>query len=97
MIALLDGGRYFISDYADNINDLLIDYASYIGAIDMRVFKILVNSNEMSTDELIEYINKEEVKGKEVTLKVERDNKTKNIKVTPKLNSENKCTKQLKK
>lgn len=57
MIALLDGGRYFISDYADNINDLLIDYASYIGAIDMRVFKILVNSNEMSTDELIEYIN----------------------------------------
>lgn len=57
MIALLNGGRHFISDYADNINDFLIDYASYIGACDMKVFKILVNSNEMSTEELIEYIN----------------------------------------
>lgn len=57
MIALLNGGRHFISDYADNINDFLIDYASYIGASDMKVFKILANSNEMSTEELIEYIN----------------------------------------
>lgn len=57
MIALLNGGRHFISDYADNINDFLIDYASYIGACDMKVLKILVNSNEMSTEELIEYIN----------------------------------------
>jgi hypothetical protein len=57
MIALLNSGCYFISDYADNINDFLIDYASYIGALDMKVFKILVSSNEMSIKELIEYIN----------------------------------------
>ena len=59
MIALLNSGHYFISDYAENINDLLIDYASYIGAVNMRVFKILVNSNEMSTEELIKYINED--------------------------------------
>ena len=57
IIALLKDGHYFISEYADNINDFLIDYASYIGALDMRIFKILVNSNEMSTKELTEYVN----------------------------------------
>ena len=57
MIALLNSGCYAANDYVDNINDFLVNYASHIGAIDMKVFRILVSSNEMSTEELIEYIN----------------------------------------
>ena len=57
MIALLDSGYYVANDYVDNINDFLVNYVSHIGAIDMKIFRILVNSNEMSTEELIEYIN----------------------------------------
>ena len=56
MIALLNSGYYFIGGH-ENINDFLIAYAKYIGNIDMKVFEILANSNEMSTEELIKYIN----------------------------------------
>ena len=56
MIALLNDGYYFV-DGCKNINEFLISYVEYDGAIDAKVFKILANSNEMSTEELIEYIN----------------------------------------
>lgn len=56
MIALLNDGYYFM-DGCKNINEFLISYVEYDGAIDTKVFKILANSNEMSTEELIEYIN----------------------------------------
>lgn len=55
MIALLDSETYFI-DGQDNIRDFLISYANYIG-LDMKVFNILANSGEMSTEELVKYIN----------------------------------------
>ena len=57
MIALLNSGYYVANDYVGNINDFLVNYISHIGAIDMKIFRILVSSNEMSTEELIEYIN----------------------------------------
>lgn len=56
MIVLLDDGTYFYDDKTD-IRDFLISYASYIG-LDMRIFRILAKSGEMSTSELVEYINK---------------------------------------
>lgn len=56
MVALLNNGQYFI-DGCENINEFLIAYAKYIGAIDLKVFKILADSNAMSTKELVEYIN----------------------------------------
>lgn len=56
MIALLNSGCYFI-DGCENINEFLIAYVEYIGSIDKKVFKILADSNKMSTEELIEYIN----------------------------------------
>lgn len=56
MIALLNNGQYFI-DGCENINEFLIAYAEYIGAIDTKVFKILADSNKMSTEELVKYIN----------------------------------------
>ena len=56
MIALMNNGQYFI-DGCNNVNDFLIAYAGYIGSIDIRVFEILVNSNQMSTEELVKYIN----------------------------------------
>lgn len=56
MIALLDNEEYFVSG-DDNINDFLIAYADYIG-LDMKIFKILANSNEMTTNELVSYINR---------------------------------------
>lgn len=56
MIALIKNDSYFI-DGSDNIDDFLIAYAEYIGLTDMKAFKILVNSKEMSTKELTEYIN----------------------------------------
>ena len=56
MIALLNNGHFFI-DGCENINEFLIAYVEYIGAVDKKVFTILANSNEMSTEELIEYIN----------------------------------------
>lgn len=56
MIILLNGGYYFEKD-CDNINKSLISYVEYIGLPDKRVFEILANSNAMSTDELIKYIN----------------------------------------
>ena len=56
MIALLDDYTYFYDDQA-NIRDFLISYANYIG-IDMKIFRILVNSGEMSTKELVEYVNR---------------------------------------
>lgn len=57
IIALLNSDGYFICD-CKNINEFLIAYVEHIGSIDKKVFKILADSNEMSTDELIEYINK---------------------------------------
>lgn len=56
MIALLKSDKYFI-DSCKDIKDFLITYAEYIGTIDMKVFRVLANSNEMSTEELIKYIN----------------------------------------
>ena len=56
MIALLKGGSHFII-YTESICDFLIAYVEYIGSLDKRVFKILADSNKMSTEELIEYIN----------------------------------------
>lgn len=56
MIALLNDGGHFI-DGCENINQLLIDYVEYVGFVDKKVFSILVDSNKMSTKELVEYIN----------------------------------------
>lgn len=56
MIALLVNGGHFVDDY-ENINDFLIAYVEYVGCVDKKIFKILVDSNKMSTEELIEYIN----------------------------------------
>ena len=56
MIAILKNGGHFMDGY-ENINEFLIAYVEYIGSIDKKAFKILVDSNEMSTEELIEYIN----------------------------------------
>ena len=56
MIALLNSDFYFCSG-EDNIKDFLIAYSEYIGSIDIKVFRILANSEEMSTEELIDYIN----------------------------------------
>ena len=55
MIALLDSGFYYI-DGQENVKDFLISYANYIG-LNMKIFKILANSEEMSVKELVEYIN----------------------------------------
>ena len=57
MVALLNNGQYFI-DGCDNINEFLIAYAKYIGAIDIKILKILADSNAMSTKELVDFINK---------------------------------------
>lgn len=56
MIALLNNNGYFI-DGCENINEFLIAYVEYIGSVDKKVFKILADSNKMSTEELIKYIN----------------------------------------
>lgn len=56
MIALLNNNYYFISG-CESVGEFLIAYVEYTGNIDKKVFKILVDSNEMSTKELIEYIN----------------------------------------
>ena len=56
MIALLNSGHYFI-DGCESVNELLVSYVEYIGVIDKKVFKILVDSDEMSTKELVKYIN----------------------------------------
>lgn len=55
MIAILNSG-YFIDKY-ENIKDFLVAYVSYIGSIDIKAFRILANSNEMTIEELINYIN----------------------------------------
>lgn len=55
MIAILSSG-YFIDTY-EKVEDFLIAYASYIGGIDTKAFTILANSNEMTIEELIKYIN----------------------------------------
>ena len=60
--------------------------------VDLKVSDVILKVDEFEIDsnkELIEYINKEEVKGKEVTLEVQRDNKINTIKVMPKYNDEN--------
>lgn len=56
MVALLRNNEYFIGGHK-NINEFLTAYAEHIGAVDMKVFRVLANSNEMSTKELVEYIN----------------------------------------
>ena len=57
MIALLNSGEYFMEGCED-INEFLFNYAEYVGGGDLRVLKILINSNAMSTSELVDYINK---------------------------------------
>ena len=58
MIALLNcvDDSYYISG-TENIEEFLLEYADYIG-INLKVFEILVRSGEMSTRELVEYINR---------------------------------------
>lgn len=56
MIALINGDKYFINQEINNIKDFLIDYVADIG-LDVKIFTILVNSNELTTEELIKYIN----------------------------------------
>lgn len=56
MIALLKTGEHFVL-WTESICDFLIAYVEYIGSIDKKVFKILTDSNKMSTEELVEYIN----------------------------------------
>ena len=56
MITLLDDGTYFYDDQT-NVRDFLISYAKYIG-LDIKIFSILANSEEMSIKELVEYINR---------------------------------------
>lgn len=56
VVALLNSGCYFING-CENINEFLIAYVEYIGIIDRKVFKILADSNKMSIEELIKYIN----------------------------------------
>ena len=56
MIALLNGDKHYMCCCKD-IKDFLVAYAIHIGGIDTKVFEILVNSNQMSTEELIKYIN----------------------------------------
>lgn len=56
MIALIDNESYFI-DGQENVRDFLISYANYIG-LDMKIFRILANSGEMATKDLVEYINR---------------------------------------
>jgi len=58
---------------------------------DLKVSDVILKVDETKIDsnaELVEYINKEEIKGKEITLTVERNDEIKTIKVTPTLNSE---------
>ena len=64
MIALLGDDSHFYDD-KNNIRDFLISYANYIG-IDMKVFSILANSEEMSHKELVEYINRYCYHGEEI-------------------------------
>ena len=56
MIALLNYGTYFV-DGQENVKDFLISYANYIG-LDMKIFTILADSDEMSTKDLVEYLNR---------------------------------------
>ena len=56
MIALLNEGKYFVNQETNDVKDFLISYASWIG-LDVKIFIILVNSNELTTEELIKYIN----------------------------------------
>ena len=59
--------------------------------IDLQVSDVILKIDNTTIDsntELIEYINKDEVKGKEVTLTVERNKETKTVKVKPILNKE---------
>ena len=56
MVALLKDGGHFIL-LTESVCEFLIAYVEYVGSIDTKVFRILANSNKMSTEELIEYIN----------------------------------------
>ena len=59
--------------------------------IDLNVSDIILEVDGMTIDtnsELIEYINKENVKGKEITLTIQSNGKQKKIKATPMLNDE---------
>lgn len=57
MVALLQYDKYYYDD-KKNVKDFLISYADYIGVIDTKIFKILANSEEMSVEELVSYINR---------------------------------------
>ena len=59
--------------------------------IDLEVSDVILKVDEVTIDsnaELIEYINKEDVKGKEITLTVESNGKTKTISAKPTLNEQ---------
>lgn len=56
MIAIIGEDKIYINQEVDNVKDFLISYAEYI-YIDTKIFKILVKSNELTTSELVDYIN----------------------------------------
>ena len=56
MVALLSYGAYYVSGCED-IKNFLIEYVKYIDSMDTRVFEILAESNKMTEEELIEYVN----------------------------------------
>lgn len=60
-------------------------------SVDLQVSDVILKIDNMevnSNKELVEYINKQDVKGKEVTLLITRNGNEKNIKVTPIYNDE---------
>lgn len=61
------------------------------GSLDLEVSDVILKVDDTEIDsnaELIEYINKDDVKGKEVTLTIQRGDKTKFVKATPIYNEE---------
>ena len=56
MIAILNDCGYFMDGH-DNVRDFLVAYVENIGIIDVKAFRILASSIEMTVEELINYIN----------------------------------------
>lgn len=56
MIALLDDDKYFYDDKC-TVREFLVSYAEYLG-FDMKIFRVLANSEEMEVEDLVRYINR---------------------------------------
>lgn len=62
--------------------------------VDLQISDVILKINDTEIDsnaELVEYINRDDIKGKEIILTVQRNNNTKLVKVTPGYNEENKA------